>query len=44
MHFELIDQFDNERCVRVCDSVKDQSIPKSLFIDSLCVYLYTVRF
>ena len=27
MHFEPIDRFDNARCVTVCDSVKDQSIP-----------------
>ena len=27
MHFEPIDRFDNARCVTVCDSVKELSIP-----------------
>ena len=49
MYFEPIDRFDYARCVTVVDSVKDQSIPLfdielSLFIESLCVYIYTARF
>ena len=27
MHCDPIDRFDNARCVTVCDSVKDLSIP-----------------
>ena len=39
MHFEPIDRFDNARSVTMCDNVKDQSDPQSLFIESLCLYL-----
>ena len=40
MHFEPIDRFDNARCVRVCDSVKDQSIPNHFSLN-LSVYFPT---
>ena len=38
MHFEPIDQFDNARCVTVCDSVKDLSIPNH-YSSNLSVYI-----
>ena len=40
MHFEPIDRFDNARCVTVCDSVKDQSIPNR-YSSNLFVYIST---
>ena len=40
MHFEPIDQFDNARCVTVCDSVKDLSIPNH-YSSNLSVYIST---
>ena len=40
MHFEPIDRFDNARCVTVCDSVKDQSIPNR-YSSNLYVYIST---
>ena len=39
MHFEPIDRFDNARCVTVCDSVKDLSIPIIIHRISLCISL-----
>ena len=41
MHFEPIDQFDNARCVTVCDSVKDLSIPIIIHRTSLCISLHS---
>ena len=40
MHFEPIDRFDKARCVTVCDSVKDQSIPNH-YSSNLSVYIST---
>ena len=40
MHFEPIHQFDNARCVTVCDSVKDLSIPNH-YSSNLSVYIST---
>ena len=40
MHFEPIDRFDNARCVTVCESVKDQSIPNHCS-SNLSVYIST---
>ena len=40
MHFEPIDRFDNARCVTVCDSVKDLSIPNH-YSSNLSVYIST---
>ena len=40
MHFEPIDQFDNARCVKASDSVKDQSIPNR-YSSNLSVYIST---
>ena len=40
MLFEPIDRFDNARCVTMCDSVKNQSIPNS-YSSNLSVYLST---
>ena len=40
MHFDPIDQFDNARCVTVCDSVKDLSIPNH-YSPNLSVYIST---
>ena len=40
MHFEPIDRFDNTRCVTVCDSVKDLSIPNH-YSSNLSVYIST---
>ena len=43
MHFEPTDRFDNACCVRVCGSVKDQSIPDhySSNLSSLCISLHS---
>ena len=54
MHFEPIERFDNARCVTVCDSGKDLSIP-NYYSSNLSVYtenssnlsvysVYTARF
>ena len=40
MPFEHIDGFDNARCVTVCDSVKDLSIPNH-YSSNLSVYIST---
>ena len=40
MHFEPIERFDHACCIRVCDSVKDQSIPDH-FLSNLSVYIST---
>ena len=40
MHFEPIDQFDNARCVKASDGVKDQSIPNR-YSSNLSVYIST---
>ena len=40
MYFEPIDRFDNARCVTVCDSVKDLSIPNH-YSSNLSVYIST---
>ena len=40
MHFEPVDQFDNVRCVTVCDSLKDPSIPNH-YSSNLSVYIST---
>ena len=40
MHFEPIDQFDNARCVKASDVVKDQSIPNR-YSSNLSVYIST---
>ena len=40
MHFKHIDRFDNARCVTVCDSVKDLSIPNH-YSSNLSVYIST---
>ena len=42
MHFEPIDRFDNARCVTVCDSVKELSIP-NYYSSHLSVYISTQR-
>ena len=41
MHFDPIDQFDNARCVTVCDSVKDLSIPIINHRISPCISLHS---
>ena len=40
MHFESPDRFDNACCIRVCDSVKDQSIADH-YSSNLSVYIST---
>ena len=40
MHFEPIDQLNNARCVTVCDSVKDLSIPNH-YSSNLSMYIST---
>ena len=40
MLFEPIDWFNNARCVTMCDSVKNQSIPNSYSLN-LSVYVST---
>ena len=40
MHFEPIDRFEKARCVTVCDSVKDLSIPNH-YSSNLSVYIST---
>ena len=40
MHFEPIDRSDNARCITVCDSVKDLSMPNH-YSSNLSVYIST---